>query len=72
MRPKNRIGTVIRPLRLDENADRLLAELANTGLLGKSKAEVATAILWQWFWENQERLAKQGIELKGRIAAPKK
>lgn len=62
--PQNKVKTVVRPLRLDENADRLLSELAESGLLGKSKAAVATAILWQWFWDNQEKLASQGIKLR--------
>jgi len=53
-------------LRLDETADRLLSELADAGLLGKSKAAVATAILWQWFWDNQEKLASQGIKLRNK------
>jgi hypothetical protein len=44
-----------------------LEELASAGLLGKSKAEVATAILWQWFWNNQEELAAQGIALRREI-----
>lgn len=62
--PSKQSKTVARSLRLDETADRILGELATAGVLGGSKAEVAAAILWQWFWGNQEKLAAMGISLK--------
>jgi hypothetical protein len=62
--PQKQSKTVTRSLRLDETADRILGELAAAAVLGSSKAEVATAILWQWFWNNQEKLAAVGVSLR--------
>ena len=63
--PSKESKTIARSLRLDVNADRILGEMAVAGLLGGSKAEVAAAVLWQWFWGNQEKLASSGIKLVG-------
>jgi hypothetical protein len=66
--PSKESKTIARSLRLDVNADRILGQMAVAGLLGGSKAEVAAAILWQWFWSNQEKLESSGIKLVGRQA----
>lgn len=63
--PSKESKTIARSVRLDVNADRILGEMAISGLLGGSKAEVAAAILWQWFWDNQEKLSSAGIKLVG-------
>ena len=63
--PSKESKTIARSVRLDVNADRILGEMAVAGLLGGSKAEVAAAVLWQWFWDNQEKLTSSGIKLVG-------
>ena len=63
--PSKESKTIARSLRLDIDADRILGEMAVAGLLGGSKAAVAAAILWQWFWRNQEKPATSGIRLVG-------
>ena len=63
MNRKNRVGTVKLPLSLDSTMSRVLEELANDGIFGKNRAEVALSILWKWIWENEEKLGRQGIRL---------
>ncbi|HTQ53182.1 MAG TPA: hypothetical protein VMI94_01910 [Bryobacteraceae bacterium] len=48
---------------LDPTLNRVLEELANHGILGKNKAEVAVSILWKWIWDNEDKLGRQGIQL---------
>jgi hypothetical protein len=60
---KNRVGTIKLPLSLDPTLNRVLEELADNGILGKNKAEVAVAILWKWIWDNEDKLGRQGIRL---------
>ncbi len=63
---KNRVGTVKLPLSLDPTMNRLLEELANDGIFGKNRAEVAVAILWKWIWDNEDKLGRQGVRLVAR------
>jgi len=60
---KNRVATIKLPLSLDPTLHRVLEELANNGIFGKNKAEVAVSILWKWIWDNEDKLARQGIRL---------
>lgn len=46
---------------VDATTDRLIDELAQLGVHGTSKAEVACSILRMWLWENQEKLAQNGV-----------
>jgi hypothetical protein len=63
MRPKNRTGTVRVILSLDSTTSDLLERIARLGIFGKNKAEVGASILRDWIWDNQDRLAQQGVKL---------
>jgi len=63
MREKNKIATERAQLSISENTNRILEEVAQLGLLGKTKAEVATRIVTDWIWANEDRLTRQGIVL---------
>jgi hypothetical protein len=60
---RNRVGTIKLPLSLDVTMNRILEELADNGIFGKNKAEVAVGILWKWIWENEDKLGRQGVRL---------
>ena len=49
---------------VSENTARILEEMAKWGHFGKSKAEVATRIINDWLWTNEDRLDRQGIKLR--------
>jgi hypothetical protein len=59
----NRVATVKLSLSLDPTMNRVLEELALSGIFGKNKAEVAVGILWKWIWDNEDRLRRQGVPL---------
>ena len=63
MRPKNSVRTARAQLSISDNADRILQRVADIGLLGKTKAEVAARIVTDWIWKNEDRLLRQGIKL---------
>lgn len=67
MRSKNRIRSARAQLSLSETTDRILQQVADIGILGKTRAEVATRIITDWIWANEDRLARQGITLKGTV-----
>jgi hypothetical protein len=66
MRPKNKIRTERAQLSISDNTNRILQEVADIGILGKTKAEVATRIVTDWIWANEDRLLRQGIRLHGK------
>lgn len=66
MRPRNRVRTERAQLSLSENVNRILGELAELGILGKTKAEVGSRIVTQWIWENGDRLEREGIRIGGK------
>jgi hypothetical protein len=73
MRPKNKIGTERVQLSISESGDRVLQNLAQIGILGKTKAEIATRIVTDWIWQNEDRLFRQGIRLtEGRKLGAKR
>jgi len=43
--------------------NRVLEELAGSGIFGKNKSEVAGSILWKWVWDNEEKLLRQGVRI---------
>jgi hypothetical protein len=55
---------------LSDTANRVLEQLAEIGILGKTKTEIATRIVTDWIWQNEDRLLHQGIGL-GRRHVPK-
>ena len=63
MRGKNPVGTERVQMSLSDTANRVLEELAEVGILGKTKAEIATRIVTDWIWQNEDRLLRQGISL---------
>ena len=48
---------------LSDTANSALEKLAEIGILGKTKAEIAARIVTDWIWENEDRLLRQGIPL---------
>jgi hypothetical protein len=65
MAHRNRTATVRVPLSLDLTTDSVLERLAERGIFGKNKAEVAVTILRHWLWDNEEKLTRQSIQLTG-------
>jgi hypothetical protein len=64
MRPKNKLRTERAQLSISDNTNRILQEVANIGILGKTKSEVAARIVTDWIWANEDRLLRQGIRLQ--------
>jgi len=48
---------------VDDNLYRVLKEMADANLRGKTQSEVAYNILEEWVWDNQEKLKSQKINL---------
>lgn len=69
MRPKNSVRTERAQLSISDNTNRILQDVADIGILGKTKAEVAGRIVTDWIWRNEDRLLRQGIKLKGKLHA---
>jgi hypothetical protein len=67
MRPKNSVRTERAQLSISDNTNRILQDVADIGILGKTKAEVAGRIVTDWIWRNEDRLLRQGIKLKGKL-----
>lgn len=63
MRGPNTVRTERVQLSLSETANDVLERLAKIGILGKTKAEIATRIVTDWIWQNEDRLLRQGIRL---------
>jgi len=53
---------------VDAATDRLVGLVAELGIHGTTKAEVACSILRMWLWENQSKLRESGISFS-RAAA---
>ena len=66
MAKRNRTDTRKVQLSLDPATNTVLEDLATSGLLGKNKAEVGTAIISRWIWSNLEKLNDLGVKLPGR------
>jgi hypothetical protein len=66
MARNNRVATIKLPLSLDSTMNRILEELANRGIFGKNRAEVAVGVLWKWIWDNEDKLGRQGVHLATR------
>jgi hypothetical protein len=67
MRPRNSVRTERAQLSISDNTNRILQDVADLGILGKTKAEVAGRIVTDWIWRNEDRLLRQGIKLKGKL-----
>jgi hypothetical protein len=64
MRPRNSVRSERAQLSISDNTNRILQEIANLGILGKTKAEIASRIVTDWIWANEDRLLRQGIHLR--------
>jgi hypothetical protein len=64
MRSKNPVRTERAQLSLSDSTSAILEQLADLGILGKTKAEIATRIVTDWIWNNEDRLLRQGISLR--------
>jgi hypothetical protein len=60
---KNAIGTVRFSVSIDPTTDRVLQAMVPVGLHGKNKAEVASWVIREWIWHNQEALARIGVRI---------
>ena len=72
MRSKNPVQTERVQLSLSETTNTILEQLAQLGILGKTKTEIASRIVTDWIWNNEDRLLRQGIYLKQHGEAQKK
>jgi hypothetical protein len=60
---ENRVESRALLLRISPAAEQLLEQLAEKGLYGKNKAEVATFILREWTWRNTDKLKDHGVDV---------
>ena len=49
---------------VDVVTDRLIGEIAELGIHGVNKSEVASSIIRMWLWDNQGRLRDSGVQFK--------
>jgi hypothetical protein len=49
-----------------------LEEVAQVGVLGKTKTEVAARIVSDWIWTNEDKLLRQGIVLRSNGRSKKR
>jgi hypothetical protein len=74
MARKNAIATVRVSVSVDPTTSRVLEAMVPVGLHGKNKAEVASWVIREWIWHNQEALARFGIHVgprsRSRAAPP--
>lgn len=50
-------------LRISPAMEQLLEELAERGLYGRNKAEIASFILREWTWSSIGKLKDHGVEV---------
>jgi len=63
MARENRVESRPLLLRISPATEQLLEQLAEKGLYGKNKAEVATFILREWTWSNTDKLKDHGVDV---------
>lgn len=63
MARQNRVESLPLLLRVSPATEQLLEQLAEKGLYGKNKAEVATFILREWTWSNTDKLKDHGVNV---------
>jgi hypothetical protein len=72
MRKKNQVRTERAQLSLSDSTNAILEQLAAIGILGKTRAEIASRIVTDWIWNNEDRLLRQGIPLRQKRSGKKK
>jgi len=63
MARRNGVSTVKLQLTVDETTERLVNEMVSLGIHGTNRSEVASWIIRNWLWSNQELLRQNGIHL---------
>ena len=64
MRKQNEVATARIQVSVDATTDRVLQQMVPVGIHGKTKAEVASWILREWIWHNQEDLARVDVQIR--------
>jgi len=60
----NAVDTKKLQLTVDLATDHLVGEIAQLGIHGTSKSEVACSIIRMWLWDNQAKLRDNGIIMR--------
>jgi hypothetical protein len=60
---QNGVSTVRFKISLDAMTDKLLQSMVPLGLHGKNKSEVASWVIREWIWHNQDKLALVGVRI---------
>lgn len=60
---ENRVESRPLLLRISPAMEQLLEDLAERGLYGRNKAEVASFILREWTWSSTDKLKDHGVEV---------
>ena len=55
--------TVKLQLTVPKATERILERICTFGIQGRNKAEVASWIITNWIWENQQALERNGVSL---------
>ncbi len=55
--------TVKLQLTVPKATERILERMCAFGIQGRNKAEVASWIITNWIWENQQALERNGVSL---------
>jgi hypothetical protein len=61
MRKKNGAATVKIQVSVDKSTDDVLRQLVPIGVRGKNRSEVASGIIREWVWNNQDSLNRSGV-----------
>jgi hypothetical protein len=64
VRTPNGIATVRLQVAVDATTDQVLQEMIPVGLHGRNKSEVASWIIREWIWHNQEDLSRVGVHIR--------
>jgi hypothetical protein len=72
MARENRVESLPLLLRISPATEQLLEALAEKGLYGKNKAEVATFILREWTWSNTDKLKDHGVNVDHLVKGNRK
>jgi len=60
---QNSVPTVRLQVSVDGTTDGVLKQMVPVGLHGKNKSEVASWIIREWIWHNQEDLGRVGVRI---------
>ena len=63
MRRRNATASKKLQITVDVVTERLLDEIATLGIHGTTKAEVASTLVRQWIWHNDQRLRENGVRI---------